>query len=196
MAVALEAFAGSGYEGTSLRVIAAGARCDVAMVAHYFGSKFELWRAIIDELAERLREHRDQIAGPLYAPAPSVEQRVRRGIEYLFAHIEARPELGRFVLRELAEGGERAVYVEDQLIRPGLALYLPLWKEAIQAGIFGRVDPTVAHIGLVGAIASLISSRASISRLAGSEFSLDRLRDEFCRGLFSHVIQPQAAGND
>ncbi len=49
---AMEAFARSGYDGASLRAIALAADCDVSMVAHYFGSKAELWRAMVDELAQ------------------------------------------------------------------------------------------------------------------------------------------------
>ena len=42
----MEAFARNGYDGASLRAIALAADCDVSMVAHYFGSKAELWRAM------------------------------------------------------------------------------------------------------------------------------------------------------
>jgi uncharacterized membrane protein len=54
----------------------------------------------------------------------------------------------------------------------------------MREGVFGESDPVVAHAAMIGAIALLVSSRASIARLVGREMDLARLRDEFCQGVF------------
>src|SRR5260370_41082909 len=45
------AFAQHGFEGASLRGIAAAAGVDPALAAHHFGSKQALWEAVIERLA-------------------------------------------------------------------------------------------------------------------------------------------------
>ena len=40
-------FAAHGYRGTTLRAVAVGAGCDVALIPHYFGNKEGLFRAVI-----------------------------------------------------------------------------------------------------------------------------------------------------
>ena len=184
LAAAMTAFAGSGYEGASLRAIALAAGFDVSMVAHYFGSKAELWLAVVDEAAARMRAAHAEIAAKLYAPGVSAAQRLRQGVEFLFDQIASDPRLASLVLREASGEGERAVCVEERLIRPNLAFYRPLWDEAMREGVFGESDPVVAHAAMIGAIALLVSSRASIARLVGGEMDLARLREEFCRGVF------------
>ena len=181
---AMSAFAGSGYEGASLRAIALAAGFDVSMVAHYFGSKAELWLAVVDEAAGRMRAAHAEIAAELYAPGVSAAQRLRQGVEFLFDQIASDPRLASLVLREASGEGERAACVEARLIRPNLAFYRPLWEEAMREGVFGESDPVVAHAAMIGAIALLVSSRASIARLVGGEMDLARLREEFCRGVF------------
>lgn len=181
---AMSAFAGSGYEGASLHAIALAAGFDVSMVAHYFGSKAELWLAVVDEAAGRMRAAHAEIAAELYAPGVSAAQRLRLGVEFLFDQIASDPRLASLVLREASGEGERAACVEERLIRPNLAFYRPLWDEAMREGVFGESDPVVAHAAMIGAIALLVSSRASIARLVGREMDLARLRDEFCQGVF------------
>lgn len=48
---AINAFAASGYSGTSLRAIASKANCDVALIPYYFGSKAELFMECIGDVA-------------------------------------------------------------------------------------------------------------------------------------------------
>lgn len=187
LAAALTTFARSGYEGTSLRAIAARAGCDVSMVAHYFGSKRELWQAIVDELAARLQGDRERVSKQLYDRNVATEQRVRRGVEHLFEQLAANQQLARVVLREMSEEGERARYVENHLLAPSLALYGPLWMDAMNAGVFGPVEPIIAHAALIGAMALLIASHTSISRMAGRELRVEELRDEFCQGVLRRV---------
>ncbi|MEZ2121294.1 MULTISPECIES: TetR family transcriptional regulator [unclassified Corynebacterium] len=47
LASASALFAARGYRGTTLRAVATGAGCDVALVPHYFGNKEGLFRAVI-----------------------------------------------------------------------------------------------------------------------------------------------------
>lgn len=184
---ALQAFATGGYDATSLRKVAAGAACDVSMVAHYFGSKLELWQAIVDTVAARIEADREPLAARLYAPGIDIHQRLRAGVEHLFDQIAAHQQFARLILRELTQESARAQYVEDRLLKPSLALYAPLWSEAMQAGALGPIDPVIAHMAMTGSIALLISSLATVSRLGNTDYDLPRLRDAFCQCVLRQV---------
>jgi len=48
LAAATQAFFGAGYDRTTIRAVAAAAGVDAGLVMHYFGSKQELYRRVID----------------------------------------------------------------------------------------------------------------------------------------------------
>lgn len=50
---ALEVFSQHGFSGTNMRQIAAVTGVDVALISHHFGSKLTLWKAVVDDLADR-----------------------------------------------------------------------------------------------------------------------------------------------
>ncbi|MEU4217150.1 TetR family transcriptional regulator [Actinoplanes sp. NPDC026623] len=57
LAAAREQFAGKGYDGASLRVIAAAAGVDTGLIRHFYGSKDDLFDAALelpDEIPQRL----------------------------------------------------------------------------------------------------------------------------------------------
>lgn len=54
---ALKQFAQRGFDGTSLRSLAAEAGVDAALVARLFGSKVALWTAVVDHLVARRTAH-------------------------------------------------------------------------------------------------------------------------------------------
>jgi AcrR family transcriptional regulator len=62
MNAAIELFAEKGFEGSSIRDLAARADVNVAMVNYYFGSKDKLFGAIVEYKAAFMRGKLDEIA--------------------------------------------------------------------------------------------------------------------------------------
>src|SRR5262245_38276961 len=58
---AIELFAEKGFEGSSIRDLAARADVNVAMVNYYFGSKEKLFEAIVEHKASFMRGKLDEI---------------------------------------------------------------------------------------------------------------------------------------
>tara|TARA_B100001540_G_scaffold259475_1_gene237827 strand:- start:3543 stop:4217 length:675 start_codon:yes stop_codon:yes gene_type:complete len=54
---ALVAFSENGFEGTSLRVVAKDAGTNHQNIAHYFGSKEDLWEAVINREVASIEKH-------------------------------------------------------------------------------------------------------------------------------------------
>ena len=59
--VAIELFAEKGFEGSSIRDLAAKADVNVAMVNYYFGSKDKLFEAMIEQKAGFMRGILDEL---------------------------------------------------------------------------------------------------------------------------------------
>lgn len=123
--IALSAFAARGYEGASLRAIAARARVDPALLSRRYGSKLGLWKATVDELAERMEELRRSITATGSGSAcnrESAPDRLRRALRlFVSFHCEV-PELGRFFTDEIGRPGERRRYLVERIWRPHAAL--------------------------------------------------------------------------
>lgn len=58
---AVELFAEKGFDGSSIRDLAARAGVNVAMVNYYFGSKEKLFEAIVEHRASFMRGNLDEI---------------------------------------------------------------------------------------------------------------------------------------
>src|SRR3979490_392118 len=88
------AFARHGFEGASLRGIAAAAGVDPALAAHHFGSKEALWQAVIERFAlylapfiVELRELQKHVEIPIRA-------RVETAFRQLISAVCGEPEGG------------------------------------------------------------------------------------------------------
>lgn len=108
--MARELFAARGFESTTMRTIAHGAGVDVALVAHYFGSKAELFAETMEipEVASSL------IAKALSGPTDSQGRRLTQGYLGLWEdpHTSAQMKvLGRSALtNDAAASRIRAVF--------------------------------------------------------------------------------------
>jgi AcrR family transcriptional regulator len=96
---AMEAFARSGYHGTSIDDIASQARISKALIYEHFASKRELHATLIaqqaDELFGRLRANA--------APDREADERLRGGVDAFLGFVEERREAWRALFRDAAD---------------------------------------------------------------------------------------------
>lgn len=183
------AFVTASYEAASLRAIARAAECDVSMVAHYFGSKAQLWQAVIDSLAERRHAVLEDMQRRVNKQVGS-RARLQCALECMFDHIAADMSVTRMLLREAADASSRAGYIEERLAGPVVAAYRPLWEAAMRDGVIAQADVMVVHTWVVGAISAVVALRATIAHFNHQKRSLPELRQELCVWL----LGPLAAG--
>jgi AcrR family transcriptional regulator len=137
---ALELFSAHGIDGASIREVAKGAGVSLAMVHHYFGSKDDLHRAVIESMYAELATMREMlleaIAGSSSIEA-LIETAVTGGYRFARTHVtEVRLMLRDAVLMgELPAGGRESLepFLElaserlaPLVARPARALRLPL----------------------------------------------------------------------
>jgi AcrR family transcriptional regulator len=169
MAAAIEEFGEAGYDGATIRAIAARAGVDSALVHHHFGTKADLFGETIEApmrpdlaLPEILSGPRDRVGERIVRyiletwEQPEVR---RRGVVLLRTAIGNKlttPLLASFLSRELLARIARALEVDDADLRAALAasqiaglliaryvLRLPALAEASVDDLVGRVAPTV-----------------------------------------------------
>lgn len=154
------AFARYGYEGASLRSIAAAANVDPALVAHHFGSKEALWTAVVERLAycfvepavAKLHELQKQVQLPIRA---RLEEALRQTVS---ANAEE-PEFGMFLSRVGAEKGEKLNLITQKLLRPYHDAFRPFLIEAMRAKVIGKQPVEVLYFMLMYAVTMTISYR-------------------------------------
>jgi TetR/AcrR family transcriptional regulator len=179
-------FAQSGYEGTNLRRIAADAGVDVALIAHHFGSKLDLWKATVDSLATRLSGVTEEMPGA--SSDAHVVGRIRRALRRYIETISDMPELGMVVTQEMQFSGERRDYVYERLVKPRHDQLVPLIREAIAAGVIRPQDPDLLFFLLVTSISTSMAIRPLIARFSESAGSVDHFRDALEQSVMANVL--------
>lgn len=174
LGAALHGFSRKGYDGTGLREIAEEAGVDPALISHQFGSKFALWKAVVDEIASRLAAARRSIE-ELHGASGPTEERVREGLtRFITANCDI-PELSKFLSDEMSQPGERQEYVLREIWGPYQDAMLPLLQEARADGLL-RHDgsPELTLMMVMGAIMLplLMMRRRGLSK--GDEAELSR----------------------
>lgn len=163
---ALARFARNGFDGTNLREIAAEAGVDVALVARQFGSKMGLWKSVVDTIAQRMADAQADIV-ELPPAGMSLAERLRRALHGFVAFNAAHPELGQFFVNEVTRPGERRDYVLERLWLPNRRALLPLLREGMDGGIVPAVDPELALLMLIGAVALPLITGEAVSQEFG-----------------------------
>lgn len=172
---ALKHFSRYGYDGASLRMIAADAGVDMALAARLFGPKEKLWHAVIEHLRQSQAEYKDVLqvfvevkdTNPLKALC---------GMLDLFAKVSIEmPELIGFLLQEANNPGERQDIVIQYLVTPFRLDCEPIIKSCIAAKIL-----RASRVGVVfGMISSSIILPLAMPQLCGRKpSSRKRLRLE------------------
>jgi len=135
---ARELFAHHGYDGTSVRAITAAAEANLGAITYHFGSKEELYFAVLDSAWEPTLDNIEGETTAFEAPVDRLEAAVRA----LFANIGRHPEIAPIMLREISRPGALARPIQKSVRR--LFAFLSSLIEAGQAD--GTVVSGDAHL--------------------------------------------------
>jgi len=114
MEAGLDLFSRAGYRGAPVRDICDAARANPGAVSYHFGSKRQLYRAVLrraaEELADAIRLRLPELPG----------KDPGRTTAAAAAAFTERPAIFRLLLRDLAEGGDGAVDSFAPLLRSAM----------------------------------------------------------------------------
>lgn len=134
LAAARALFAEQGFEKTSTRQIAQRVGANVALIAYHFGSKEELYLAVMEELAARMQ------ASPVFTASldcmdrAAFRQLLRSVIALHMGSLMAEPELMLIVERELLDGAPRSLPLINGLMQQMLNGLIAILKEGKRQG--------------------------------------------------------------
>ncbi|MEP7278829.1 MAG: TetR/AcrR family transcriptional regulator [Bacteroidota bacterium] len=185
---AVELFAEKGFEGTSIRDLAAEAGVNVAMVNYYFGSKEKLFESMVEARASYIRGLLDEIVkNPAYSDIEKIDHIVDSYINKLFSNRKFHRVLHQEMMLNQREGLQDAIV---EILYPNTLII----KNVIDAGIkknqFKKVDPPLVIATLIGTINQLLLSKKMCNKLINKEAGYMPYEDgRFAKRLADHLKQ-------
>jgi len=184
---ALTVFSQKGFDAASVREIAAGGGVDSALIRHHFGSKLELWQAVVDFLADKSQRRRDQLVATVTDKHLETRELLTLFIESFLEGSAEVPEMGMFISHEATSDGERIAYIVERLIRPLYNELLPIVKAGIAEGVLAAQNPKLFFFMLVHAVAMPLAFPGLLNLFGGAKVgspTFNRQLKEAVKGTF------------
>jgi len=168
---AVQLFSEYGYDGVSMRRIAAAAGVSKSNIYHHFASKEALYLGILHGSAQRLSE----IVEDLAEGDGSFQRRLRVFAEAHLKHLFANETTLRLVLREAFLGDEeKSRLVVDQVVGGIFNRMVAIFQAGQQAGILrADLDPGLCTTLLMGANLFFFQAQGMLQQIPEAGFAKD-----------------------
>lgn len=155
-------FAKAGYEGARVDKVAERSKMSKGLIYHYFGSKDELFIAVLEDIYQELREQNEDLILDSFEP----EEGIRRLIDHTFTYFAENPE---FIVLVHSENLMKAQHAKKsdtigRMFGPLNARLSELVDRGVQQGLFREdVDITELYISIVALGYFFLSNRHTLS---------------------------------
>ncbi|WP_153800025.1 TetR family transcriptional regulator [Foetidibacter luteolus] len=186
---AIELFASKGFEGTSVRDIAAHAGVNLAMINYYFGSKEKLFESIVEYRASVTRLHLEEI---LKDQSLSDIAKIDNIIEFHVNKVFANRFFHRVIHQEimLSQRDSLQLAIIQKLMYPNSMIVKNIIEEGIKHGSFKKVDTALTIATMFGSINQvLLSKRLCNSLIDKEEDYIPYEDDTFKQRVIDHMKQ-------
>jgi AcrR family transcriptional regulator len=166
---AIELFAIKGFEGTSIREIAATANVNLAMINYYFGSKEKLFESIIEYKATHSRGVMEEIT--LDASLTQM-QKIERILEGYVERLFLNRHFHRVIYQEMVMNFRSALQeaIITKIIFPNSQIIKNVIQEGIDKGEFKEeVDAQLSTVTLMGSINQVMISKRFCNKMLNRE---------------------------
>ena len=187
MEVATREFARQGYDGARVDEIAAKTRTTKRMIYYYFGSKEDLYLAVLERAYAAIRREEQEIDVDHLDPIAAI----RRLAELTFDHHEANPSFLRLVSIEnihRAEHLRRSSQI-THLNVPAIDLIARILKRGYASGAFvRRVDAIDLHMMISAFCVFRVSNQHTFGVIFDRDLTSPDLRDRYRKMLADMVV--------
>ena len=185
---ALELFAEKGFEGTSIRDLAAKADVNVAMVNYYFGSKEKLFESMVEERASYSRGVLEEIAGNLeYTDIEKIDHIIDSYIKKVFTNRKFHRLLHQEMMLNQRESLQQSIV---DILYPNSVIIRGVIEAGMKKGAFKKVDAALTIATLTGTINQVLLSKKMCVKLLNKEPGYIPYDDpRFARRLGDHLKQ-------
>ncbi len=184
---ALDLFSEKGFEGASVRDIAARAGVIHGLIKYHFNNKDELWKAAVDFLFERQDREMAPPAG--YHDLPQKEQAknwIRRYVHYCARH----PEHARIMVQESIRDSDRLRWAVKRHIGPLHERARQIGEQRVEAGVYPDIPPHAVIYIISAAAQSPFMLSAEVALAEGIDVTdsseIDAYADALIAFLFDH----------
>jgi TetR/AcrR family transcriptional regulator len=134
---ALEAFAERGFEGATVRDIAAAAGVNHGLIKYHFGDKDSLWKSAVEFLFIRMHDEISPPEGDDKLPAfEQLKSWIRRYVGYCARH----PEHARIMVQESIRDSDRLRWAVDNFIKPDHDSRTLLYDKNLKNGLYPNIS--------------------------------------------------------
>jgi AcrR family transcriptional regulator len=185
---AIDLFAEKGFEGTSIRDLAARADVNVAMVNYYFGSKERLFESMVAERATYTRGLLDEIVNNTsYSDIEKLEHIIDAYINKVFTNRKFHRVIHQEMMLNQRETLSQAIV---ELLYPNTLIIKGVIESGIQKGLFKKVDVPLLIASLFGTINQVLLSKKMCIKLLDKQPDYIPYEDpEFAKRLSNHLKQ-------
>ena len=186
--IAIELFSRKGFEGTSIRELAAKAGVNIAMVNYYFGSKDKLFEAIVETKASYMKGKLEElIANKNLSELEKMDVIIESYVERLLSQ----PNYHRFIHQELLLRQREALhhYITN-IFTQNMHMVKSIIEAGIKKKIFKKVDPELTMASIIGTINQVMLSKSMCLMLIQKGEDFDPYTDKaFRKRLETHLKQ-------
>ena len=186
--VAIDLFAEKGFEGTSIRDLAAKAEVNIAMINYYFGSKDGLFESIVEYKSTYLRERLEEITNDNHK---SDIEKIDAVIEHFVIRLLTNHKYHRVIHQELLL--QQREKLHDSIIKvfsKNKLLIKGIIEDGIKKKVFREVDPEFTIVTITGTINQVMLSKSMCSIMIDKSNDFDLYTDEAFRNrIINHLKQ-------
>jgi AcrR family transcriptional regulator len=169
-----ELIAEQGFEGTSVRALAARAGVNVAMISYYFGSKDKLFEALVEYRASYLREKLQMLNKEVEDPV----LRLEKVIEYYVDRIFSNHHFHRILFRELTLRQRSTLHDSiAEILMKNFDEIRKIIEAGQEKGIFRNVDTDLVIASLIGTVSQVTLNSSFTCRMIGLDPSINSVYD-------------------
>jgi len=156
-------FAELGFEGTSVRTLAATAGVNVAMISYYFGSKEKLFEALVENRMDYMRRNLLRLHEDEHL---SSRNKVKELVDLYVERIFEKKSFHQIVHRELSLSQRTGLHeMLSELLLRNLEAFRKLIRECQKKGQMRVVEPELVMATLVGTIHQVIKSPVLLEKI-------------------------------
>ncbi|MEZ5783778.1 MAG: TetR/AcrR family transcriptional regulator [Rhizobiaceae bacterium] len=157
-------YAKKGLKGTRIDAIAKNARCNKALIYHYFGSKENLFSAVLETTYEKIRDAERKLDLAHRSPQEAMKELIGFSFDYVSQH----PEFISLINDENMHGGVHVAHSSRarDLNSPLVALIEEILARGQAEGVFRKgVDPVQLYISIASICYFFIANRHTLSAI-------------------------------
>ena len=186
--IAVELFSTKGFEGTSIRELAAKAGVNIAMVNYYFGSKEKLFEALIENKVAYMKGKLEElVANKSLSEIEKIDVIIESYVERLLSQ----PAYHRVIHQELLVNQRESMHQSiTNIFKRNMEMVKSIINVGIKKKVFKKVDPELTMASIIGTINQVMLSKAMCLMLIQKGEDFDPYTNKaFRKRLETHLKQ-------